>query len=59
MDLLPGSDWDQMLPLPLEGPALGPPFAPPLQRSGYPSPEAACWGLGEARWDDSARPGQA
>ncbi|XP_069735755.1 signal transducer and activator of transcription 6 [Phaenicophaeus curvirostris] len=60
MDLSPGSDLDQFLQeLPLEGPVLGPPFTPPPQRSVYPSPSASCWGLGEARWDDSIRPGHA
>ncbi|KAM9214514.1 signal transducer and activator of transcription 6 [Leptosomus discolor] len=60
MDLPPNLDFDQFLPeVSLEGPALCPPFTPPLQRSGYPSPNASCWGLGESRWDDSVRPGQA
>ncbi|KAM6038606.1 signal transducer and activator of transcription 6 isoform 2-T2 [Theristicus caerulescens] len=60
MDLPPGSDFDQFLQdVSLEGPALCPPFTPPLQRSGYPSPNASCWGLGESRWDDSVRPGHA
>ncbi|XP_068266096.1 LOW QUALITY PROTEIN: signal transducer and activator of transcription 6 [Nyctibius grandis] len=60
MDLPPGSDFDQFLQeMSLEGPALCPPFTPSLQRSGYPSPSASCWGLGEARWDDSVRPGHA
>ncbi|KAM6189050.1 signal transducer and activator of transcription 6 isoform 1-T3 [Sarcoramphus papa] len=60
MDVPPGSDFDQFLQeMSLEGPALCPPFTPPLQRSGYPSPNASCWGLGESRWDDSIRPGHA
>ncbi|XP_053907252.1 signal transducer and activator of transcription 6 isoform X2 [Cuculus canorus] len=50
MDLSPGSDLDQLLQeLPLEGPVLGPPFTPPLQRSVYPSSSTSCWGLGESR----------
>ncbi|KAM7079936.1 signal transducer and activator of transcription 6 isoform 2-T3 [Ciconia maguari] len=60
MDLPPSSDFDQFLQeMSLEGPALCAPFTPPLQRSGYPSPNASCWGLGESRWDDSVRPGHA
>ncbi|XP_054663269.1 signal transducer and activator of transcription 6 isoform X1 [Grus americana] len=60
MDLPPSSDFDQFLQeMSVEGPALCPPFMPPLQRSGYPSPNASCWGLGESRWDDSVRPGHA
>ncbi|XP_037226806.1 signal transducer and activator of transcription 6 isoform X1 [Falco rusticolus] len=59
MDLPPSSDLDQFLlqEMSLEGPALCPPFPPPLPRGGYPSPNASCWGLGESRWDDSIRPG--
>ncbi|XP_029892603.1 signal transducer and activator of transcription 6 isoform X2 [Aquila chrysaetos chrysaetos] len=60
MDMPPSSDFDQFLQeVSLEGPTLCPPFTPPLQRSGYPSPNASCWGLGESRWDDSVRPGHA
>ncbi|XP_027301234.3 signal transducer and activator of transcription 6 isoform X2 [Anas platyrhynchos] len=60
MDLPPSSEFDQFLQeMSLESPALCPPFTPPLQRSGYPSPNASCWGLGESRWDDSVRPGHA
>ncbi|XP_071656172.1 signal transducer and activator of transcription 6 isoform X3 [Patagioenas fasciata] len=60
MDLPPSSDFEQFLhDMELEGPALCPPFAPPPQRSGYPSPGTSCWGSGESRWDDSARPGHA
>ncbi|XP_042652740.1 signal transducer and activator of transcription 6 isoform X2 [Tyto alba] len=60
MDLPPSSDFEQFLQeVSLEGPALCPPFTPPLQRSGYPSPNPSCWGLGESRWDDSVRPGHA
>lgn len=60
MDMPPSSEFDQFLQeVSLEGPTLCPPFTPPLQRSGYPSPNASCWGLGESRWDDSVRPGHA
>lgn len=60
MDLPPSSEFDQFLQeMSLESPALCPPFTPPLQRSGYPSPNASCWGLGESRWDDSVRQGHA
>ncbi|XP_063997591.1 signal transducer and activator of transcription 6 isoform X2 [Pogoniulus pusillus] len=54
MDLAPGPDLDSFLDIPL-----CPPFMPSPQRSAYPSPSTASWGLGEARWDDSARPGHA
>ncbi|XP_054253122.1 signal transducer and activator of transcription 6 [Indicator indicator] len=54
MDLVPGPDLDSFLGIPL-----CPPFVPSPQRSGYPPPSAAAWGLGEARWDDSVRPGHA
>ncbi|CAN0016571.1 unnamed protein product [Bubo scandiacus] len=58
MDPLPSSEFEQFLQeMSLEGPALGPPFTPPLQRSAYPGPSASCWGPGESRWDDSVRPG--
>ncbi|XP_054033350.1 signal transducer and activator of transcription 6 isoform X2 [Dryobates pubescens] len=54
MDLAPGPDLDPFLDIPL-----CPPFVPSPQHSGYPPPSTAAWGLGEARWDDSARPGHA
>ncbi|XP_074990101.1 signal transducer and activator of transcription 6 isoform X1 [Calonectris borealis] len=58
VDLPSGADFDRFLQeMSLEGSALCPPFTPPLQRSGFPSPNASCWGLGESRWDDSVRPG--
>ncbi|KAM6100885.1 signal transducer and activator of transcription 6 [Pterocles gutturalis] len=57
MDLPPGSDLEQFLQLIPEGPGLCPPFAPPPQHGRYPGPNAACWGLGESRWDDGVRPG--
>ncbi|XP_064899723.1 signal transducer and activator of transcription 6 isoform X1 [Columba livia] len=60
MDLPPSSDFEQFLhDMELEDPALCPHFAPPLQRTGYPSPSTSCWGSGESRWDDSVRPGHA
>lgn len=60
MDLPPSSDFEQFLhDMELEDPALCPPFAPPLQRTGYPSPSTSCWGSGESRWDDNVRPGHA
>uniref|UniRef100_A0A8C8ARK6 Signal transducer and activator of transcription n=2 Tax=Strigidae TaxID=30459 RepID=A0A8C8ARK6_9STRI len=58
MDPLPSSEFEQFLQeMSLEGPALGTPFTPPLQRSAYPGPSASCWGPGESRWDDNVRPG--
>ncbi|XP_068777609.1 signal transducer and activator of transcription 6 isoform X2 [Struthio camelus] len=62
MDLAPSSDFERFLQeMSLEGSSLGPPFAaaPPPPRGAYPSPGPPCWGLGEARWDDGVRPGQA
>lgn len=35
------------------------PFAPLPQHSGYPNSSLSSWGLGDARWDDSMRPGHA
>lgn len=55
IDLPPDWDFDQLL----EGPPLCPPFPPPPQHGGYPSPGASSWGLEEARWDDGVRPGHA
>ncbi|XP_064495030.1 signal transducer and activator of transcription 6 isoform X2 [Pseudopipra pipra] len=46
------SDLEQLL----HNVTLFPPFAPPPQHSEYPE---SSWGLGEARWDDGARPGHA
>ncbi|XP_058678068.1 signal transducer and activator of transcription 6 [Ammospiza caudacuta] len=36
-----------------------PPFAPLQQHSVYPNSSLSSWGLGDARWDDSIRPGHA
>ncbi|XP_068853757.1 signal transducer and activator of transcription 6 [Aphelocoma coerulescens] len=55
MEQSPGSELEQFL----QDVPLLPPFAPLPQHSGYPNSSPSCWGLGEARWDDSIRPGHA